>query len=192
MLYVTKVFIKNMDSFELNKIIGAVLLTALIIIGIGKFTDILFHVEKPKESAYKVEGLEVASTTASGQEAAKVVEAVDIKALLAMGDLAHGEKVFKKCTACHMIAAGGKNMIGPNLWSVIGRQAGVVSDYKYSKAMIAYGKECTFEEMNSYLIKPQAYVKGTKMAFAGLRKEKDRASVILYMNSKSDSPKALP
>ena len=192
MLYVTKVFIKNMDSFELNKIIGAILLTALIIIGIGKFTDILFHVEKPKESAYKVEGLEVASTTASGQEAAKVVEAVDIKALLAMGDLAHGEKVFKKCTACHMIAAGGKNMIGPNLWSVIGRQAGVVSDYKYSKAMIAYGKEWTFEEMNSYLIKPQAYVKGTKMAFAGLRKEKDRASVILYMNSKSDSPKALP
>ncbi len=192
MLYVTKVFIKNMDSFELNKIIGAVLLTALIIIGIGKFTDILFHVEKPKESAYKVEGLEVVSTTASGQEATKVVEAVDIKALLAMGDLAHGEKVFKKCTACHMIAAGGKNMIGPNLWSVIGRQAGVVSDYKYSKAMIAYGKEWTFEEMNSYLIKPQAYVKGTKMAFAGLRKEKDRASVILYMNSKSDSPKALP
>ena len=182
-----------MDSFEINKIIAAVLLTALIIIGIGKFTDILFHVEKPKESAYKVEGLEVAATNAiasSGE--AKVVEAVDIKALLAMGDLAHGEKVFKKCTACHMIAAGGKNMIGPNLWSVIGRQAGVVSDYKYSKAMIAYGKEWTFEEMNSYLIKPQAYVKGTKMAFAGLRKEKDRASVILYMNSKSDSPKALP
>ena len=192
MLYVSKVFIKNMDSFELNKIIGAILLTALIIIGLGKFTDILFHVEKPKVSAYKVEGLEVASTTASGQEAVKVVEAVDIKALLAMGDLAHGEKVFKKCTACHMIAAGGKNMIGPNLWSVIGRQAGVISDYKYSKAMVAYGKEWTFEEMNSYLIKPQAYVKGTKMAFAGLRKEKDRASVILYMNSKSDSPKALP
>ena len=181
-----------MDSFEINKIIAAVLLTALIVIGIGKFTDILFHVEKPKVSAYKVEGLEVASINASGQEAVKVVEAVDIKALLAMGDLAHGEKVFKKCTACHMIAAGGKNMIGPNLWSVIGRQAGVVSDYKYSKAMIAYGKEWTFEEMNSYLIKPQAYIKGTKMAFAGLRKEKDRASVILYMNSKSDSPKALP
>ena len=181
-----------MDSFELNKIIGAVLLTALIVIGIGKFTDILFHVEKPKESAYKVEGLEVATTTASGQETVKVVEAVDIKALLAMGDIAHGEKVFKKCSACHMIAAGGKNMIGPNLWSVIGRQAGIVSDYKYSKAMIAYGKEWSFEEMNSYLIKPQAYIKGTKMAFAGLRKEKDRASVILYMNSKSSNPKPLP
>ena len=67
-----------------------------------------------------------------------------------------------------------------------------VDNYKYSKAMIAYGKEWSFEEMNSYLIKPQAYVKGTKMAFAGLRKEKDRASVILYMNSKGDNPKSLP
>ena len=182
-----------MDSFEINKIIAAVLLTVLIIIGIGKFTDVLFHVEKPKESAYKIEGLDVASiSTSSSEVATKVVEALDIKALLAMGDLGHGEKVFKKCSACHMIASGGKNMIGPNLWSVIGRTAGSVSDYKYSKAMVAYGKEWTYEEMNSYLIKPQAYVKGTKMAFAGLRKEKDRASVILFMNSKSSSPKPLP
>ena len=193
MLYVRLIFNKIMDSFELNKIIAAVLLTVLIIIGIGKFTDVLFHVEKPKESAYKIEGLEIASaSTASSGSEVKVVETVDIKALLAMGDLVHGEKVFKKCSACHIIASGGKNMIGPNLWSVIGRTAGSVSDYKYSKAMIAYGKEWTFEEMNSYLIKPQAYVKGTKMAFAGLRKEKDRASVILFMNSKSSSPKPLP
>ena len=91
-----------------------------------------------------------------------------------------------------MIAADGKNKIGPNLWGVIGRTAGSITDYKYSKAMKAYAKEWSFEEMNSYLIKPQAYIKGTKMAFAGLRKEKDRASVILYMNSKSSSPKALP
>ena len=181
-----------MDSFEINKIIAAVLLTALIVIGIAKFTDVLFYVEKPEQSAYKVEGLEVASTTSSTDPTEKVLEVVDIKALLAMGDLAHGEKVFKKCSACHMIAAGGKNMIGPNLWSVIGRTAGSVSDYKYSKAMVAYGKEWSFEEMNSYLIKPQAHIKGTKMAFAGLRKEKDRASVILYMNSKSNSPKPLP
>ena len=132
------------------------------------------------------------TNTSAGSAETKVVEAVDIKALLAMGDLAHGEKVFKKCTACHQIAVGGKNMIGPKLWGVIGRTSGSISDYKYSKAMIAKGKKWSFEEMNSYLIKPQAYVKGTKMAFAGLRKEKDRASVILYMNSKSDSPKALP
>ena len=91
-----------------------------------------------------------------------------------------------------MIAAGGKNMIGPNLWNVIGRTAGSVSDYKYSKAMVAYAKEWSFEEMNSYLIKPQAYIKGTKMAFAGLRKEKDRASVIKYLNQNSDNPLPLP
>ena len=182
-----------MDSFEINKIIAAVLLTALIVIGIGKFTDILFHIEKPEQSAYKIEGLEVATTSVSkDDEQDKVAKVVDIKALLAMGDLGHGEKVFKKCSACHQIAADGKNMIGPNLWGVIGRTAGSISDYKYSKAMVAYAKEWSYEEMNSYLIKPQAYIKGTKMAFAGLRKEKDRASVILYMNSKSNSPKPLP
>ena len=180
-----------MDSFELNKVIAAVLMTALIVIGINKLGDSIFHVEKPKQSAYKVEGVELASSTAIKASPKEVVQ-LNIKEILALGDTTHGEKVFKKCSACHMIARGEKNMIGPNLWSVIGRTAGSVSDYKYSKAMLAYGKEWTFEEMNSYLIKPQAYVKGTKMAFAGLRKEKDRASVILYMNSKSSSPKPLP
>jgi len=180
-----------MDSFEINKIIAAILLTALIIIGIGKITDVLFHVDKPKVSAYKIEGLETSENvkTVKADEEKKVINIAD---LLAMGDVAHGEKVFKKCSACHMINDGGKNMIGPNLWGVIGRKAGSIGDYKYSKAMIAYAKEWSFEEMNAYLIKPQAYIKGTKMAFAGLRKEKDRASVILYMNSKSSNPKPLP
>ena len=180
-----------MDSFEINKIIAAVLLTALLIIGIGKFADMLFYVEKPKQSAYQIDGLEKAVVSTEKGET-KTLEKVDIAQLLAMGDLAHGEKVFKKCSACHMIASDGKNMIGPNLWNVIGRKAGSVSDYKYSKAMVAYAKQWSFEEMNSYLIKPQAYIKGTKMAFAGLRKEKDRASVIIYMNSKSSNPKPLP
>ena len=180
-----------MDSFEINKIIAAILLTALIVIGIGKFADVLFYTEKPKETAYKIEGLETSTNTASVNKV-EVAEKVDISQLLALGDMAHGEKVFKKCSACHMIVSGGKNMIGPNLWGIIGRTAGSSSDYKYSKAMVAYGKQWSFEEMNGYLIKPQAYIKGTKMAFAGLRKEKDRASVILYLNSKSDSPKSLP
>ena len=181
-----------MDSFEINKIIAAVLLTALIVIGIGKFADVIFYVEKPKESAYKIEGSETTILSSSQSLEKKIVEKVDIGQLLALGDLAHGEKVFKKCSACHMIASGGKNMIGPNLWGVIGRTAGSVSDYKYSKAMVAYAKQWNFAEMNDYLIKPQAYIKGTKMAFAGLRKEKDRASVILYLNSKGDNPKKLP
>ena len=181
-----------MDSFEINKLIAAILLTVLIVIGIGKFADLLFYIEKPKQSAYKIEGLDSSGSQTKLKASVKEEIKVDINQLLALGNLAHGEKVFKKCSACHMIAADGKNMIGPNLWSVIGRTAGSISDYKYSKAMVAYGKEWTFEEMNSYLIKPQSYVKGTKMAFAGLRKEKDRASVILFMNSKSSNPKTLP
>ena len=182
-----------MDSFEINKIIAAILLTALIVIGIGKIVDVLFYVEKPKLSAYKVEGIDnVGSTQEVSAKTAKVVEAVDIKALLAMGDVAHGEKVFKKCSACHLVNKGGENKIGPALYGVIGRKVASKQDYKYSKAMAAYDKDWTFEEMNGYLKKPQSYIKGTKMAFAGLRKEKDRASVILYLNQNSDNPLPLP
>ena len=176
-----------MNGFEINKVIAAILATVLIVFSINKFTDILFRADKPQQSAYKVEKVETAlASTSSGETKVKINE------LLAMGDVEHGKKVFKKCSACHMIATGGKNMIGPNLWGVLGRKTGSVSDYKYSKALAAYGKEWTFTEMNGFLIKPSAYIKGTKMAFAGLRNEKDRASVILFMNSKSDSPLPTP
>ena len=180
-----------MDSFELNKIIAAVLMVALLVIGIGKLSDVIFHVEKPKKPGYVVEVTQVVNTNAeSGSET--VEEKVDIATLMAMGDLATGEKVFKKCAACHSIAKGGKNNIGPALYNVVGRKIGSISDYKYSKALTAYGKEWSFEELNGYLIKPAKWIKGTKMAFAGLRKEKDRASVILYLNQNSDNPLPLP
>ena len=179
-----------MDSFEVNKIIAAVLLIALIVIGIGKISDIAFHVDKPEKSAYKVELQEGSKESSLTIE--KIKEKVDITALLALGDVSHGEKVFKKCAACHLINKGGENKIGPALYGVIGRKVASKQDYKYSKAMVAYDKNWTFEEMNGYLKKPQSYIKGTKMAFAGLRKEKDRASVILYLNQNSDNPLPLP
>ena len=179
-----------MDSFEVNKIIAAVLLVALIVIGIGKISDIAFKVDKPNKSAYKVEIQEDNSAISSKTE--KIIEKIDISALLALGDVSHGEKVFKKCAACHLVNKGGQNKIGPALYGVIGRKVASIEDYKYSKAMAAYDKNWTFEEMNGYLKKPQTYIKGTKMAFAGLRKEKDRASVILYLNQNSDNPLPLP
>ena len=175
-----------MDSFELNKIIAAVLMTALIVIGINKLADSIFHVEKPKQSAYKVEGVELASTTGVTTEVKEVAQ-LNIKEILALGDSAHGEKVFKKCSACHIVAKGGKNLIGPALYGVVGRSAGSIEDYAYSKALKAHGKNWSFEELNAFLLKPKSYIKGTKMAYAGLRKDKDRASVILYMNSQSDN-----
>ena len=180
-----------MDSFELNKIIAAVLLTALIVIGINKFADTIFHIEKPKQSAYKVEGVEVAETADSKTEVKEVVQ-LTIKEVLAIGDVAYGEKVFKKCSACHIAVKGGKNLIGPALYGVVGRASGSIGDYAYSKALKAHGKSWSFEELNAFLLKPQSYIKGTKMAYAGLRKDKDRASVILYLNSQSDSPLPKP
>ena len=180
-----------MDSFELNKIVAAVLMVALLIIGIGKLSDIIFHVEKPKTPGYAVE-IEQAVATSSQTNPDPAIEKVDIAALMAMGDIATGEKVFKKCAACHSIVKGGKNNIGPALYNVVGRKVGSVNDYKYSKALSEYGKEWSLEELNGYLIKPAKWIKGTKMAFAGLRKEKDRASVILYLNENSDNPLPLP
>ena len=180
-----------MDSFEINKIVAAVLLVALIVIGIGKLSNMIFYVEKPKTPGYVVE-VEQVSTNNTLSTSDTVEEKIDITALMAMGDLAVGEKVFKKCAACHSIVKGGKNNIGPALYNVVGRKVGIVNDYKYSKALSGYGKEWTFEELNGYLIKPAKWIKGTKMAFAGLRKEKDRASVILYLNQNSDNPLPLP
>ena len=180
-----------MDSFELNKVIAAILMVALLIIGIGKLSNVIFHVEKPETPGYSVQVVE--TTVANSQTSSQTTEdKIDIAALIAMGDIATGEKVFKKCAACHSIVKGGKNNIGPALYNVVGRDVGAVSDYKYSKALTAYGKSWTFEELNGYLVKPAKWIKGTKMAFAGLRKEKDRASVILYLNQNSDNPLPLP
>ena len=162
-------------------------MTTLIVIGINKISDVIFHVEKPEKSAYKVEGVELAQSTQVNADVKKVVQ-VNIKEILAMGDLTHGEKVFKKCSACHIVAKGGKNKIGPALYGIVGKQSAVAEGYSYSKALKAHGKNWSFEELNAYLLKPQSHIKGTKMAFAGLRKDKDRASVILYLNSQSDSP----
>ena len=179
-----------MDSFEINKIVAAVLMVALLVIGIGKLSDVIFHVEKPETPGYSIEVETV--TTVSTSSSKTDEEGIDLAALMAMGDIAHGEKIFKKCAACHSIIKGGKNAIGPALYNVVGRKVGALEDYKYSKALTAYDKNWTFEELNGFLIKPAKWIKGTKMAYAGLRKESDRASVIKYLNENSDNPRPLP
>ena len=173
-----------MNSFEINKIIAAIIFTVLVVFGIEKITDLVFQVKKPSEAAYKVDAPVIKTVSAKSSGSGSV----DIKTLLSLGTIEHGEKVFKKCSACHAIAKGSKNKLGPVLYGVLGRKSASVSDYKYSKSLIAHGKVWSFTEMNSFLKKPQAYIKGTKMAYAGLKSDKDRASVILYMNTKSDKP----
>ena len=179
-----------MDSFEINKIVAAVLLVALLVIGIGKLSNVIFYVEKPEKPGYAVEVQQTStSTTATTTVEDKTV---DIAALMALGDVNAGEQIFKKCAACHSINQGGANKIGPALYNVVGRKIGGVADYKYSKAFVEYVKEWNFEELNGFLIKPSKWIKGTKMAYAGLRKEEDRASIIKYLNQNSDSPLPLP
>ena len=171
----------------MNKIIASVILAVILVLGINKITDIIFYVEKPEKSAYQVANVST-STTTETTSASSSTEPGEIMALLASASVADGEKIFKKCVACHSITKGGRNKIGPALWGVLGRKAGSVSDYKYSKAMAAHGKSWSFKEMNGFLIKPKDWIKGTKMSFVGLKSEKDRAAVILYMNEKTDSP----
>ena len=172
----------------MNKIIVSIVLTVILVLGINKITDAIFYIEKPEKSAYQVASVTTAVSTTAAETSSENSEPKNIMALFASTSAADGAKIFKKCTACHSIARGGSNKIGPALWGVLGRQAGSISDYKYSKAMVVHGKAWSFEEMNGFLTKPKNWIKGTKMSFAGLKNAKDRAAVILYMNENTDSP----
>ena len=169
----------------MNKIIVSIILAVILVVGINKVADVIFFVEKPEKSAYQVANVTTATSTTTSETSSG---SEDIMALFASISAADGEKVFKKCVACHSIAKGGSNKIGPALWGVLGRKAGSVADYKYSKAMAAHGKSWSVEEMNGFLIKPKEWIKGTKMSFAGLKKAKERAAVILYMNENTNNP----
>jgi len=172
----------------MNKIIVSILLAVILIFGINKITDVIFYVEKPEKSAYQVASVTPVASNTSAETVSTSSESGEIMALFASVSTVEGAKVFKKCAACHSIAEGGGNKIGPALWGVLGRPAGSVPGYKYSKAMAAHDKNWSFEEMNGFLVKPKDWIKGTKMSFAGLKKAKDRAAVILYMNENSNNP----
>ena len=170
--------------YEFQKIITSIVIVVLVVFGIGKISDLLFKTET-NVVAYKVE---VQEKEVSGSDAVSF----DLASFVSLGDVEHGKKVFKKCAACHSIKEGGKNKIGPALWSVMLRKSGELSDFKYSKALLDHNKQWGFEEMNGFLLKPATWIRGNKMGFAGLKDEKDRASVILYLNESSSQPLPLP
>ena len=172
----------------MNKIIVSIVLTVILVWGINKITDAIFYIEKPEKSAYQVANVTTVASTTSSETSSVSSESENIMALFASTSAAEGAKVFKKCAACHSIAEGSGNKIGPALWGVLGRPVGSVPGYKYSKAMAAHGKNWSFEEMNGFLIKPKDWIKGTKMSFAGLKNAKERAAVILYMIKNTNNP----
>ena len=172
----------------MNKIIVSIVFAIILVLGINKVTDVIFYVEKTEKSAYQVATVTTVASTTSAETDSVSSDSGNIMALFASASTAEGAKVFKSCAACHSITEGGGNKIGPALWGVLGRSAGSIPDYKYSKAMAAHRKNWSFEEMNGFLVKPKDWIKGTKMSFAGLKNAKDRAAVILYLNENTDSP----
>jgi len=172
----------------MNKIIVSIVFAIILVLGINKVTDVIFYVEKPEKSAYQVASVTTVASTTSAETDSANSDSGNIMTLFASASAAEGAKVFKKCAACHSIAEDGGNKIGPALWGVLGRPAGSIPGYKYSKAMVAHSKNWSFEEMNGFLIKPKDWIKGTKMSFAGLKNAKERAAVILFLNENTNSP----
>jgi len=172
-----------MDSFELNKIAGAVLFTLLIYLGVRNLGDILFDVEAPNPDSYIVEGVETDDAAIASAE--PEVE-VPISELLLTASVDKGMKVAKKCAACHEFAQGAANKVGPALWGVVGRDIGSHAGFVYSGALSGLEGNWTAEKLNGFLENPKKYAEGTSMAFAGLRKPSDRADVIAYLQSLSN------
>jgi cytochrome c len=180
-----------MSGLELNKIIAAILLAALVAMLSGHIADALYHPEMVvAKRGFEVEG--VATSTAGGApvEVAEVV--IKIGQLLAKADVAAGEAGFKRCATCHNNTKGAGAKIGPNLWDIVGHKKAGMSDYTYSTAMASKGGEWSFEELFHFLNNPQKFAKGTKMTFAGIKKPDDIANILAYLNTLSDSPRQLP
>ncbi len=177
-----------MDSFELNKIAGAILGAGLLLMVINEIGNILVH----PVTDVSVLGIETEGADTAVAAAAPAEETEPLPVLLAAGDAESGAKVARKCTACHTFDQGGANKVGPNLWGVIGRTKGAVDGFGYSSAMADHGGDWGYQEMFDFLTKPKDYLPGTKMAFAGLRKPADVADIIAYMRENADSPPPLP
>lgn len=181
-----------MDSFEFNKFAMAILGTLFLVMGLNFAADGLFHTAVPEQKGYAIEIAE-ADTSAEPQE--DTGPAFDpVEPLLASADIGKGENIFKKCAACHNVDAGGGNKVGPALYGVVNRDIASIEGFSYSGALKEYGegKQWTYESLNGFLWKPKTYVSGTSMGFGGLKNVEERADLIAYLRSQSDSPAPLP
>ena len=178
-----------MDSFELNKILGAVLGTCLVLLSLNITAGAIFAPHKPEKPGYDIAVQEAAP---AGKPGAPAEPEVPIAKLFASADMGRGETSAKKCAACHTLRKGEPNKVGPNLWGVIGRPKAGVAGFNYSAAMKAKGGNWTLDELNEYLKNPKAMVPGTNMTFAGIPRAQERADLLTFLNSKADNPAPLP
>lgn len=179
-----------MNGLELNKIAAAVLVAGIIGMVAGILADTLYAPEKPKARGYSVDVPEEGTATAAVSAEPKIVE---LGLLLASANIDKGKETIKKCTSCHSFEKGGANKVGPNLYGIVGAKHAHMDNFSYSDAMKALHAEAwNAEELFHFLHNPKGYLKGTKMAFAGIKSPEDLANLIAYLNSNSDAPKALP
>jgi cytochrome c len=179
-----------MDSFELNKIAGGLIGAVLLAMVIGKVASGLVHPVPPAKPVF--EAVEEAAAPAGAPGAAPAV-LEPIAPLLAKANPAAGEAAFnKKCATCHTANQGGANKVGPNLFGVVAGKKAHLSNFPYSKPMTEKGGNWEYEEMNAFIAKPAAFLKGTKMAFAGVSGAQERADIIAWLRTQHPSPPPLP
>jgi cytochrome c len=177
-----------MDSFELNKIMGAILGTLLFTLSLSIVSGGLFASHTPKKAGYEIAAKD---DKASPAQAAAEPQ-VPLENLLNEANPEKGASVARQCAACHEFAKGGPNKVGPNLWGVVNSDAGTHTGFNYSNAMKNKKGKWTFEALDKYLENPSKVVPGTSMTFLGIRRATDRAAVIVYLNKQTDNPAPLP
>jgi cytochrome c len=179
-----------MDSFEFNKIAGAVLATALVVFGLKELSGVVYHTSVPEKPGFLIEVAEASSTTETPADAGPTVS---LGTLLASADASKGAATAKACMACHSFEKGGANKTGPNLWDVVERPIASHEGFAYSEGIKGHSADkWSYDNLNAFILGPKNYIKGTKMGYAGLKKDADRANVIAYLASLSDAPKPFP
>ncbi|MDJ0951355.1 MAG: cytochrome c family protein [Alphaproteobacteria bacterium] len=179
-----------MDTLEVNKYAGGILSALLAAAVIGHLGDILVHSEPAEQRAVAIDTAAPSESATAEAEPAAAEESAIV--LLASADPEAGKGVAKKCTTCHSLEAGGPNKVGPTLWNIVGAQKAAVDGFSYSSALQDAGGIWSYEDLDAFLTNPRKNLKGTKMAFAGVKKVKQRADLIAFLRTLSDSPQPLP
>ena len=178
-----------MDELGLNKLFAGILVAGLMLMAGVKLADVLVPHSEPTQNADVIEVPEGGTAVA---EAPKAAGPEPIFALLASADAIAGEKLARKCTACHVFDQGGANKVGPALWNIVNADKGAVDGFSYSGALSEFGGQWDYAARIAFLYKPKAYISGTKMNFVGLKKPSDRANMIAYLRQQADAPAARP
>src|SRR5579859_2788796 len=177
-----------MDSFELNKVLGAILGTCLVLLVTSFAAGAIFSPAKLEKPGFEI----AVKEEAAGGEKAAAAPAEPIEKLLQTASVQKGEQSAKKCVACHDFTKGGPNKVGPNLFGIVGDKKGEGRGFNFSAAMKAKGGTWSIDDLNKFIDNPKGFVPGTAMGFAGIQKDSERADLLAYLNSLSDSPQPLP